>query len=470
MKRIYDMEKKPFVYVFNSANVSYLYDVNTSSLIKIKQSISDAIKSGNYCSDDDCKNLIDRGYLTPKDNSDIIIEHPANSIVEQYLDSNVQQLILQVTQNCNLRCKYCVYSGSYSNRVHNNKRMDLCTALNAVDFFTEHSSMTNTANISFYGGEPLLEIDLIKKVVESCEYKLKGKEIRYNITSNATLLSRASIEFFQKYNFALNISLDGPRDIQNHSRVFADGEKGTFDVIMKNIRLIENEYPTFLNNVSFNAVIDTKNDFACTSNFFTYDFFKDAVVTSTGVSDREAKGDVTLQNIFYVNYNYEIFKSFLASIGKLDGQYVSKLVKTYLNNLKSDIHDRITGNYRRSGYCHPNGPCLAGANRLFVTVDGDFYPCERVSETNNVYNIGNLVSGFNVDKVKTLLNTGKINEEECKNCWAINLCGTCAADFGDENGLSAEKKHEKCKKARLEVQAKLKEYCTLREYGYYFDE
>ena len=88
----------------------------------------------------------------------------------------------------------------------------------------------------------------------------------------------------------------------------------------------------------------------------------------------------------------------------------------------------------------------------------------------NVYNIGNLVSGFNVDKVKTLLNTGKINEEECKNCWAINLCGTCAADFGDENGLSAEKKHEKCKKARLEVQAKLKEYCTLREYGYYFDE
>ena len=172
------MEKKPFVYVFNSANVSYLYDVNTSSLIKIKQSISDAIKSGNYCSDDDCKNLIDRGYLTPKDNSDIIIEHPANSIVEQYLDSNVQQLILQVTQNCNLRCKYCVYSGSYSNRVHNNKRMDLCTALNAVDFFTEHSSMTNTANISFYGGEPLLEIDLIKKVVEYCEYKLKGKEIR----------------------------------------------------------------------------------------------------------------------------------------------------------------------------------------------------------------------------------------------------------------------------------------------------
>lgn len=464
------MNIKPFVYMFKTAREYYIYDVNTSSLIKIAKNIYEKIKCGNYESDYSCKALIENGYLTPKDNSNIIIEHPASQNVEQYLNSNVQQLILQVTQNCNLRCKYCVYSGSYSNRVHNNKRMDLQTALRAVDFFVEHSTMTNFANISFYGGEPLLEMNLIEKTVEYCEQVLKGKEIRYNITSNATLLNKEFVAFLQKYNFALNISLDGPRNIQNHSRVFADGEKGTFDVIMEKIKMIESECPSFINNISFNAVIDTKNDFACTSDFFTYDFFKDAVVTSTGVSDREAKTDVTLQDKFYINYNYEIFKSFLAAIGELDEKYVSKLVKTYLKNLKSDIHDRITGNYKRSGYCHPNGPCLAGANRLFVTVDGDFYPCERVSETNEVYNIGNLDTGFKVDKVKTLLNTGKINEEECRNCWAINLCNTCAADFGDDKGLSAEKKNEKCNKARLEVQAKLKEYCILREYGYYFDE
>ena len=221
------MGKTPFVYIFNTASSYYLYDVNKSRLIKISQRISDLIKSGNYESDDDCKILIEKGYLTSKDNENIIIEHPANQVVEQYLNSNVQQLILQVTQNCNLRCKYCVYSGSYSNRVHNNKRMDISTALRAVDFFVEHSTMTNFANISFYGGEPLLEMNLIEKTVEYCEQVLKGKEIRYNITSNATLLNKEFVAFLQKYNFALNISLDGPRNIQNHSRVFADGEKGT---------------------------------------------------------------------------------------------------------------------------------------------------------------------------------------------------------------------------------------------------
>lgn len=464
------MDLKPFVHIFRTPGEYYCYDVNRSTLIKINEDLFEDIKNEKYGENEHYKKLLNSGYLCPKDDSEITIEHPVSSYVEEYLESNVQQLILQVTQNCNLRCKYCVYSGSYRNRTHTNKRMSFQMAVRAIDFFADHSKMTSVANISFYGGEPLLEFQLIKDLVEYCDKKLAGKEIKYNITTNATLLTSEIAKFLSDNNFALNISLDGPKSVQDNSRVFADGDRGTFDTVIRNVEMIEKEYPQYIESVSFNAVIDKRNDFTCSSNFFTYEFLKNAVVTSTGVSDRDSNDDVTLQDAFYINYNYELFKSFLSCVGLLDKNHVSKLVRQYVWLLKTNIHDRITGNYHRRGYCHPNGPCLAGANRLFVTVDGEFYPCERVSETNDAYNIGNLVDGFSSDKVRTLLNTGKMNEDECKNCWAINLCGTCAADFGDENGLSPQKKHEKCKYARLEVEARLKEYCILREYGYYFDE
>ena len=135
----------------------------------------------------------------------------------------------------------------------------------------------------------------------------------------------------------------------------------------------------------------------------------------------------------------------------------------------SSIHDRVTKPYRRKGICHPNGPCIAGYNRLFVTVEGKFYPCERVSETNEVYCIGDIKSGIETKKVLRLLNTGKLTETECKNCWALNLCSICAADCGEDNDLSTSKKLQKCSVAKKEVEEHLVEYCTLREYGFNFE-
>lgn len=78
-------------------------------------------------------------------------------------------------------------------------------------------------------------------------------------------------------------------------------------------------------------------------------------------------------------------------------------------------------------------------------------------------------SGIITQKVLNLLNTGKLTEKECKNCWALNLCNICAADFGEGNELSAQKKLQKCSFAKKEVEQHLVEYCTLREYGYNFE-
>ncbi|WP_227060852.1 4Fe-4S cluster-binding domain-containing protein [[Clostridium] scindens] len=94
------------------------------------------------------------------------IWHPQTDIVEHHTEKKLQQLTLQVTQQCNLRCEYCIYSGIYDgNRTHANKRMNFEVARKAIDFFLEHSIETSDVVIGFYGGEPLLEFELIRRCI-----------------------------------------------------------------------------------------------------------------------------------------------------------------------------------------------------------------------------------------------------------------------------------------------------------------
>ena len=117
-----ELSNKPFIHLFRTRNQYYFYDANTCSIIRINETMYDILKNKeNFLELEQLKKLYENGFLQSKE--DIIIEHPASSGIESYLDEGMQQLILQLTQNCNLRCKYCVYSGSYKNRVHTNKRM-----------------------------------------------------------------------------------------------------------------------------------------------------------------------------------------------------------------------------------------------------------------------------------------------------------------------------------------------------------
>ena len=94
------------------------------------------------------------------------IEHPETENLEMLSNHYIEYLILQVTQQCNLRCKYCAYSGNYYNREHSSERMSFDIAKKAIDFYLERSDSANELRLGFYGGEPLLEYELIKKCVD----------------------------------------------------------------------------------------------------------------------------------------------------------------------------------------------------------------------------------------------------------------------------------------------------------------
>lgn len=463
--------KKPFIKLFKSVDQYYVFDVNTNSIICVNKELYEELEETKSIDDTNNKQILTlkkRGYLR-ENNNEIRVCHPALPMVEKYMEGNLKQLILQVTQNCNLRCQYCIYSGSYINRTHTNKRMSFEMAKKAIDFYFSHNFNKDAAVISFYGGEPLLETELIKKVVDYSESLFKGKELHFNMTTNATLLNDSVVDFLYEHKFNLTISLDGPEDIHNNSRVFAGNNQGTFHCIMENLKRIGERYPDFIENITFNAVLDVENDFKCSSNFFTYDFMENALVTFTTLNENGSKEEIKYGEAFDINYRYELFKCYLKYIGRLKPQYVSKIIDEQVSSLKTEIQDKVGALYNRDTICHPSGPCIAGAVRLFVTVDGVFYPCERVNEKCNAYVIGNVEEGFYIDKIKTLLNIGSLTPKNCKNCWAIEYCNSCASGIEEEGELSSEKRIARCTEIKKGCELRFIEYCTLREMGCKFE-
>ena len=151
----YMIDHIPYIHLIEVYNEKYFYDVNTNGIIHISDEMYDFLKNllsktsitreqiGKEYSalSEECKSDIDllmqKGFLCDK-NENIIFRHPETDRIEEFYKTNLNMMTLQVTQNCNLRCKYCVYSGSYVNRTHMNKRMSVETAIAAIKVFYDH--------------------------------------------------------------------------------------------------------------------------------------------------------------------------------------------------------------------------------------------------------------------------------------------------------------------------------------------
>ena len=234
--------------LFKTYKHPYLYDRHTNSLAMLTDEEFEelkAVQAGKISPEQSAavQRYQQYGLLMP--NVVEKIEHPGTQIIEQYLENRMRQLTLQVTQQCNLRCKYCAYSGIYkNNRTHNSRRMNWDTAKKAIDFFFKRNKSLSDIVVGFYGGEPLLEFELMKKCVEYAKSKNEGKRIKFNITTNGTLLSDEVVDFLVKENFSVSISLYGNAETHDINRKFSNGE-GSFSLILKNIERIKERYPEF---------------------------------------------------------------------------------------------------------------------------------------------------------------------------------------------------------------------------------
>lgn len=471
------MVEKPNVHLFKVYDESFLYDVDTNAIVKIPQYSYDYLSSILACSNrreieektlnmkrevkESLEFLESQGLLHPV-NKKLRIEHIETGILQDMFDGNISMMTLQVTQNCNLRCRYCIYSGSYINRTHNNMRMEWMVAKKAIDFYYEHSKCSREISIGFYGGEPLLELDLIGKTVEYAEEMFKGKRLSFNMTTNATLLSDKAVEFILGHNFHISISLDGPKNIQDGNRVFADKETGTFDTVMRNLEHIKKKYPEFMGKISFNAVIDLSKDVCCANEFFmSYDMVKNISAMGNMVNDANRKEDLIIDRKFVADASYEEFKVLLYYCTNIFRRYHPTLMDGRFKAIKQLYYNRMIARNSKTLQDCPGGQCIPGAQRFFVNAYGNFYPCERVDESSSAYCIGNLNDGFNMEKISELLNVAKMTENECRNCWCFRLCSQCVAKAEENGKISRNKRLSNCVSIRNQVESDLKDYIVL---------
>ena len=469
------MDTTAFIHTFSTSQGKYIYDVNTDKVLKVPEEVYSYFNNGEKnmdVSSDTIKyieNLKNNGFL--KSNRVYETEHPATELLSSYIENNLKYLILQVTQNCNLRCDYCVYSGGYHNRTHCNKRMDLDTAKKGIDYLIKHSKNSKDLTLGFYGGEPLLEFELIKECVKYVEEQAQGKRVTYNMTTNGTLLNDKILDFLVKKNFIVSISLDGPEKVHNRNRKFVSNNKGSFSVIIKNLESIEKKYPDFLKkNVNINSVLTTEDGFECINNFFSkHDCLNKINITCETVNTILSKNEIKISEKYIEENLYEQFKLYLSKLGRYNPNKVSILLKKDLD--KFDNLKIIESNTRHElpKKWHHGGPCIPGFNRLFLNVDGELFPCEKVCETAEFAKIGHIDNGIDLDKASAILNIENVNKEKCYNCWIYSHCFLCAHNLKDLDVNSCNELDEECSNMRFNIEEGLKDYCTLKECGYDLD-
>ena len=475
------IKDKPLIQLFQTPLGYYLFDANRNTIIKTEKQIFEFLqkelkggaaveaKNGEEETLQAVEKLRECGFLSS--NRVLEIKHPADETLEYYLDRRLEMITLQVTQQCNLRCSYCVYTnpGTDLQRGHSNKRMDYATAVKGIDFLLKHSIDSRQISIGFYGGEPLLEFDLLKKCIEYAEERAEGKELSFSITSNGTLMNKEIIEYLIKHGVNLTISLDGPKEIHDSNRRFAADGGGTFDAIMKNIEMVRQEYPDFYDSIFYSMVIDPENDFNCTSQFYIDNkSISESNLIPAIADDRYTREKYYITDDFYTKFRYEIFKYYLHKLGRISKENVTGIVAGEYVALKR-IHEKLMPIPKLPDSAHHGGPCVAGARRLFMDTEGNFYPCERVSETSSIMRIGHVDSGFDVDKARKILNVGKITENSCKNCWALFFCTMCVSYADNVNDMSAALKKAGCNAVQAGVEDSFKDYTVLRELGYDFE-
>lgn len=370
------------------------------------------------------------------------------------IPQNMQQIILEVTEECNLRCTYCIYNNQNDGfRDFGQQSMSEETALKAIKYILE-TSMREEIYVGFYGGEPLLRFDLIQKCVNFALENKGSKNVTFSMTTNGILMTPEKAQYFASIpDFSIMFSIDGDKMTHDEHRKLKNGN-GSFDLTIRGYQNALNAYgEENRNKISISTVVSppySKQKFDAMQEFFetyapglqlncTYaEHSTREVVESQWRKDEPIKNRMPLTAWEKEKNPKEKLKAFTK--GAQTGSFL-KIHKRPLSNEPIPTHKF-------------NGCCLPGTRRLYVTVHGDFLPCERTGLSPK---IGDVEHGLDIAAIKKYYVDDYMEKSvsDCKECWASLLCGICYAQCVNEDGLDIRQKREMCKDEKYVLEQNL---------------
>ncbi len=325
----------------------------------------------------------------------------------------VKAMCLNIAHDCNLRCEYCFAAKGDFGR--GRMLMPASIAKAAIDFLIEQSGMRHNLEVDFFGGEPLMNFDVVKETVEYARKRVKecNKNFRFTITTNGLLLTDDKIDFINKEMSNVVLSIDGRKEVNDRLRVSPNG-KGSYDAIVP-------AYQKLVAQRSREKDYYVRGTFTKHNLDFTQDVLHLAQLGFDQISVEPVVSDEKL--------DYSIKE---ADLPRVFEEYET-LAKTIIERRKEGkgfnfFHFMIDLNQGPCAIKRLRG-CGCGNEYVAVTPEGEIYPCHQfVGE--DQWKMGDLRDGsFNKDMKKDFALANVYTKEACRNCWAKFYCsGGCNAN------------------------------------------
>ncbi|MCL2839475.1 MAG: thioether cross-link-forming SCIFF peptide maturase [Defluviitaleaceae bacterium] len=377
--------------------------------------------------------LIDAGKLFSKPKTSVVHEHMKNR------KPVVKALCMHMAHECNLRCVYC-FAGDGNYSLTDRGLMSFDVGKRALDFLVAQSGTRRNLEIDFFGGEPMMNFDVVKALVaygRSIETKV-GKKFRFTLTTNGALLTDDAIHYINEHMDNVVLSLDGRPEINDRMRLSHDGRGSYAQVFPKIKKLADTRILNQMSHYVRGTFTRHNLDFVDDVLHMADEGFKNISIEPV-VAPPETDYALREEDLPTLFKAYETLASALIKREK-EGNGV--LFFHFEMNLDGGpcIAKRVTG-------------CGAGSEYLAVTPSGKLYPCHQFVGDER-FQVGDLETGVQQrEYTKDFKNCHVYAKPECTRCWARYYCsGGCMATayYANDSILKPDKMSCELMRKRIE--------------------
>lgn len=365
----------------------------------------------------------------------------------KYSLANTPQITFEVTDACNLNCTYCAYGEFYSDYDdRENMMLSIDKAIHFLSYMNElwissyNGSYFSNVYISFYGGEPLMNMSFVKEIVQYIKnMECSTRSFSFSMTTNGLLLGTYA-DYLVENNFYLLISLDGNKENTSY-RLDKKGNP-VFDIIVRNVDLLKNKYPEYFEtHVNFNAVLHNRNTVESIYTYFKTKYNKMpriGEISSVGISkDRRDEFVKTYQNskesLNQSEHYSEIIKDMTFKLATY--QSLATYIMRYSDFVYYDYNELLYGKSKLENSV-PSGTCMPFSKKVFMTVNNKLFPCEKIGHQFALGKVSTDEVDIDFEYIADKYNVyySKI-DEQCESCHNRKACIQCIFNLHDIDNM-----------------------------------